>query len=193
MNMRFFAIICLSFFIQASMAEIVSDNATYHLDYASNCSDAKDAQLILSWTQINCLDPQGNSKSTSYFANTKVKFNSYDGAPMGPFSATCENGRKITQFDVLHILKGKKDNQTHYYIIDCPRMHEGKIDYAEYYAPQSNNNKTTCVCNQDIGGKYTSTFGGNLQPFLYTDWKRSDFNIKKISQHFWLAVKYALF
>ena len=68
-------------------------------------------------------------------------------------------------------------------MIDCPKMHEGQIDDAKYYPAKSTNEKIACVCNDDVGGIYTSTTFENMRPFLYTDWKNSDFEIP-------LALKY---
>jgi len=155
-------------------ASDAQDSATYKLGFAKDCRAAADAKLIVSYTQTNCYDPKGTDQSKAIFANTKIKFNRYYGV-IDKYRATCEEGRKITQFDVLLVMKGKQNGKSHYYIIDCPRMHQNKTDQARYFATKSNSFRTTCVCNDDVGGIYTSTQWENIQPFFHTDWKNSNF------------------
>jgi hypothetical protein len=132
-----------------------------------------DASLWLSWTQTNCFNPKGEDKPHSLYANTSIQFNRYVGDMKGPFVATCPKGQRIRQFDALVILKGTKDGSRHFYEIDCPLMHQKGIDYARLYPAKSGKWRTTCVCNNDKGGMYTSTFLENMEPFFYTDWRLS--------------------
>ena len=147
----------------------------YKLDFAANCIDAKSAKLLFAWTQTNCVNPKGTDAPDKTYANTEIQFNRYVGSITGPFQTSCAPGKNISQFDALLLLKGTKNDKTHYFVIDCPLMHSGQTDYAEAYPQKSGNFRTTCVCNADIGGIYTSTTWENTRPFFYTSWKRSNF------------------
>jgi len=158
---------------------ILTNNTTskpeYKLDFSSNCIDAKSAKLLFAWTQTNCVNPKGTDAPDKTYANTEIQFNRYAGPITGPFQTSCAPGKNISQFDVLLVLKGTKNDKTHYFVIDCPTMHAGKINYVEAYPQKSGNFRTTCVCNKDVGGIYTSTFWENIRPFFYSSWKRSNF------------------
>jgi len=151
------------------------NQAVYSLDFAQDCIEAKDADLLYSVTQTNCYDPAGTSESTSKYANTKIIFKRYAGPLTGPFHASCPAGKIITQFDVLFLLRTEVEGTAHSFTIDAPAMEAGKVNYVEFYPSECTSQETVCVYNDDIGGVFTSTPWENIEPFLYVDWENSDF------------------
>ena len=148
---------------------------TYAVEFTGGCDGAREAELLLSWTQTNCLDPRGADAPGATFANTDIQFNRYVGPKAGPFSTGCAPGRQVSQFDVLLVLKGTRDGRPHLFVVDCPEMHAGEVDRAVLLPAKSGRFRTTCTCNADRSGIYTSTFWENLRPFLYANWARSNF------------------